>query len=178
MILTHYFPIITSNETFTHSITECSVNEQQNIAEQLSHCSGRALHRFKRFNNYILQRNETENWLYSQFLEIGGHPTTMYPFYFIVGENQQLKRDFGTNVQTLQLNTNIINCNHLSFTLGDSVGMFYSSAPNKIYLLNQLEELLSDPEFIEWQMKPLKTYHRYIEAQLWDKHYLNKIFNS
>lgn len=183
MILTHYFPLIDSNneslaEMFTSSITEYSKDKQQAIAEQLSHCSGRALRRFDQFDNYISQRQETEKWLYSSFIKAGGHPASMHPFYFILGESQQLKHDFGVGAKAIHLDTNLICYNHISFTLGDSVGIFYSSAPNQIYLFNQLENLLFDPELIQLQMKPLKPYHQYIEAQLWDKHYLNRAITS
>ncbi len=179
MILTHYFPLIDSEDEsltkiFTSSITEYNENKQQIIAEKLSHCSGRALCRFNEFNNYISRRQETEKWLYSAFLKLGTRPVSMYPFYFIVGENQQLKHDFGMGAKAIQLNTDLISCKQISFTFGDSMGVYYSSAPNKIYLLNQLENLLSDPEWIQWQMKPLELYHQYIEAQLWDKQYLSK----
>ncbi len=179
MILTHYYPKIDlinelTPKFLTSNITEYSEKEQHIIAEQLSHCSGRALNRFKRFNNYIRQRNETEKWLFSAFLNAGGCPVSLHPFYFILGESQQLKHDFGSDAKTIQLDTNLINYNHISFTLGDSVGVYISSAQKKIYLLDQIEELLSAPEFIQWQMNPLQSYHRYIEAQLWDKHYLNE----
>lgn len=174
MILTHYFPLTISNpEIVTTSITEYSEEEQQSIAAQLSHYSGRALRRFDQFSKYISKRHETENWLYSTFLEAGGQPVSIYPFYFVVGENQQLKYDFGTNVKTIKLDTNLINPIHISFTLGDSMGIYSSSAPNKIYLLNELEDMILNSELIYQQMKPLNPYHRYIEAQLWDKLYLN-----
>lgn len=178
MILTHYFPLINfDNETLTEistsNITEYSENKQRVIAEQLSHCSGRALHRFNQFNDYMSRRLETEKWLYSAFLAAGGCPVSIHPFYFILGENEQLKHDFGPNAQTLQLDTNLIHGVHISITLGDSLGIYFSSASNKIYLLNQLEDLLSDPKFIQQQMEPLEPYHQYIEVQLWDKHYLN-----
>lgn len=180
MILTHYSPLIdidneTSTEVFISTITEYGEDEQRNIAERFSHCSGRALRRFSQFNNYISQRIETEKWLYSAFLTAGGHPVSIHPFYFILGENQQLKHDFGIDTKKIQLDTDLICDNHISFTLGDSVGIYFSSASNKIYRMNQLENLLSNPEFIQWQMEPLKPYHRYIEAQLWNKYYLNKI---
>lgn len=180
MILTHYFPVIDSekrsfSKILTSSITEYSVTEQQSIANKLSLCPGRALRRFDQFNDYILKRQQTENWLYTTFLKIGGHPLCMHPFYFILGEYQQLKNDFGINAQSIQLDTNTISYDQISFTLGDSVGMFFSSAPNQIYLLDQLENLLSNPELIAQQMKPLKNYHHYIEAQLWNKDYLKEI---
>ena len=183
MILTDYFPLIDSNnksltEILTSSITEYAEKEQHVIAKQLSHYSGRALHRFNQFDKYIFQRQETEKWLYSAFLKIGGHPNSIHPFYFILGESEQLKHDFGVGAKSIQLDTNQICHNHISFTIGDSVGVFFSSAPNQIYLLNQLENLLSNPELIQWQMKPLELHHQYIEAQLWDKHYLNKAIIS
>lgn len=179
MILTHYYPQIDfvnelTSKVLISNITEYSEKEQHIIAKQLSHCSGRASNRFKRFNNYIHQRNETEKWLYSAFLTAGGCPVSFHPFYFILGENQQLKQDFGSDAKTIQLDTHLISYNHISFTLGDSVGIYVSSAQKKIYLLDQIEELLSDPKFIQWQMQPLQSYHRYIEAQLWDKHYLTE----
>lgn len=180
MILTHYFPEIVynnelSNPQIISNITEYRASEQQTIAKQLSCCPGRALRRFDQFSNYIYKRKETEKWLYSEFLKAGGQPSSMCPFYFVVGESQQLKNDFGECTKTIQLDTCLISHNHISFTLGDSVGLFYSSAPHQIYLLCQLEKLLSNPTFIQQQMKPLKLCHHYIEAQLWDKHYLNEM---
>lgn len=176
MILTHYFPNIchiSNRELFT-PITEYSVQEQQMIARRLSVKSGRALHRFNQFDVYMQKRIQTECWLCHAFQEVRGEPALSFPFYFILGQNQQLEHDFGPGSRKLVLDTMQINTRDISFTLGDSVGLYFSSALKKIYTLEEIESIAKNTTFIQEQMAPLEQYHRYIEAQLWNKHYLSK----
>ena len=178
MILTHYFPSdllqISNLDELSKSITKYSPEKQKKIAEQLSNYSGRALRRFDpdQFENYIKRRNQTEKWLYNAFLEIGGYPVSQHPFYCVLGENKYLYHDFGENTVALQLDTAEISEYHLSFTLGDSVGIYFSSAPKRIYTLKQISSLLADTTYIKKQMQHLNRYHQYIEAQLWSTKYI------
>lgn len=179
MILTHYFPnlyqdgAVSKQELFT-LITEYTPQEQQALAERLLCGSGRALRRFDRFDDYIQRRIHTEQWLYSTFLELGGQPISPCPFYFILGKNESLKCDFGAGAGELTLDTTQINAHDISFTLGDSIGLYFSPAPKRLYTLDEIESISLNTAFIQKQMAPLEPYHRYIEAQLWDKHYLNE----
>lgn len=178
MILTHYFPNIYQGEAIScskllTSITEYTVQEQQAFAAQLLHSSGRALHRFKHFNDYIHRRIQTERWLYSAYEKMSGKKVTQHPFYFILGKNERLKHDFGPDAGELVLDTNQINALDISFTLGDSIGLFFSTAPKRVYSLEEIEEISCDTAFVHNQMEPLEPYHHYIEAQLWNKFYLN-----
>ncbi len=178
MTLTHYFPnlhqdgVISTQELFT-LITEYEPEEQQALAMRLLCSPGRALRRFNRFDDYMQRRIQTEGWLYSAFLAMGGKPVSRHPFYLILGKNERLKCDFGPGAGELILDTTQINAYDLSFTLGDSIGLYFSSATKKLYSLEEIESISLNTAFVQAQMASLEPYHRYIEAQLWDKQYLN-----
>lgn len=179
MILTHYFSsqehnILQKNEILTTTITEYPIEQQYTISKILAQGSGRALRRFDNFDKYIYKRQQTEKWLYTSFKSMGGKPNTMFPYYFIVGENEQLKQDFGTYASSIQIDTDIISAYHLSFTIGDSMAIYFSNIPKQIYLIDQITKLIENDELVNEQLSSLKPYHRYIEAQLWNKDYIKK----
>ena len=179
MIITHYFPFLGKNRAFSNrelftSITEYSVREQQEVISRLATGSGRALRRFDQFENYMQRRTQTEHWLYSTFFKMGGRPSSCHPFYFILGENESLKHDFGPAAGELKLDTAEINVQDISFTIGDSIGLYFSSAQKRVYSLNEIELLSQNAVYIQKQMKLLPQYHQYIEAQLWNKVWLSK----
>lgn len=153
----------------TTSITESNIEEQHNIAKILSSYSGRALRRFDNYDSYICRRKQTELQLYNTFINRGGKPTLNTPLYFVVGENEQLKQDFGCDVKILQIDADIISEHHISFTLGDSMGLHLSKSPLKIYLLQEIVNMVGGNYDFQSSMSSLNPYHRYIEAQLWDK---------
>lgn len=179
MILTHYY--IEFNDKYnisTTSITESNIEEQHNISKILSSYSGRALRRFDNYDSYLCRRKQTELQLYNTFIKSGGRPTLNTPLYFVVGENEQLKQDFGSDVKTLQIDTDIIAEHHISFTIGDSMGLHLSNSPLKIYLLQEIVNMIDTNYNFQSSMSSLKPYHRYIEAQLWDKQYFEYIKKS
>lgn len=181
MILTHYFiPINNTNYNnnsnyYTSSIIEHDIKVQRDIAKNLSGFPGRATRRFEDYDRYLYKRQQTEEWLYHAFKAIGGIPTEVHPFYFIIGENEQLKNDFSANAKKIQIDSEQINDCHISFTLGDSMGVFFSKAQKKIYTKQQIKLIIKNADNYIHQMSFLKKYHRYIEAQLWDKQYINQI---
>ena len=85
-----------------------------------------------------------------------------------------LKQGFGINSQAYQLNLDIIDSQHITFTIGDSIAVYYSkSINNTIYNKDTIEYLFSHcNEKINYLFSKLSPKHRYIEAQLWDKKYL------
>ena len=171
MIITHYFPSSIQNK-FSHSITEYNTQQQFDIAKKLAQCDGRALRRFDKFEEYISRRVKTEEWLYEMFLEINGLPKTKNPFYFVLGEHDDLRHDFGSESSYIQLDTDQILDSFLSFTIGDSMSVLFSDAPKRIYTISQIKEIVNDTTFIDRQFEHITPNHRYIEAQLWDKRYL------
>ena len=171
MIITHYFPSSIQNK-FAHSITEYDSQQQFEIAKKLAQCDGRALRRFDKFEEYISRRVKTEEWLYKMFLEINGIPKTKNPFYFVLGEHDDLRHDFGSESSYFQLDTDQILDSYLSFTIGDSMSVLFSDAPKRIYSMSQIKEIVNDTTFIDRQFEHIIPNHRYIEAQLWDKRYL------
>lgn len=179
MIITHYFPNfcpernISGQELFT-SITEYSIPEQRIVAAQLMQSHGRALRRFDKFEEYLQRRIQTERWLYFSFLKIGGKPVSDHPFYFILGKNERLRRDFGPNTGELILDTSRINSKHISFTLGDSIGLYFSPTQRRLYSLDEIEAISLDVAYVRKQMELLEQYHQYIEVQLWNKQYLSE----
>lgn len=178
MRLTHYFPNLCwdgaiSDSALFATITECAPQEQKSLATQLLRGNGRALRRFDHFDNYMQKRTQTEQWLYSAFLRMGGQPFSCHPYYFILGESDRLKCDFGTNAGEVILDTAQINACDISFTLGDSVGICFSASQKRIYTLSEIETISLDLAFIEKEMVFLEEHHKYIEAQLWNKHYLS-----
>lgn len=176
MIITHYFPCSVQSG-ITNSITEYNTQKCIDIATELSKCDGRALRRFDKFEEYIYRRIQTEEWLYKMVLEIQGKPSVKNPFYFVLGEHDELRGDFGSNASYIQLNTDLILDYHISFTIGDSMSVLFSEAPKKIYSINQIRELVNDNDFVNSQFNYIKPSHRYIEAQLWDKKYLQQFDN-
>lgn len=171
MIITHYFPSSIQNE-ITHSITEYNTQQQFDIAKELAKCNGRALRRFDKFEEYIYRRIQTEEWLYKMFLVTNGSPSIKNPIYFVLGEHEGLRHDFGPNSSYIQLDTDLILSCHISFTIGDSMSVLFSEAPKRLYTINQFNYFVNDNAFVNSQFKYIKSSHRYIEAQLWDKRYL------
>lgn len=178
MRLTHYFPNlcwdgVTSDSALFATITEYAPQEQKTLATQLLRGNGRALRRFDHFDDYIQKRTQTERWLYSAFLRMGGRPCSCHPYYFILGESERLKCDFGPNAREVTLDTSQINASDISFTLGDSVGICFSASQKRIYALSEIEPISLDVALVKREMAFLEEHHRYIEAQLWNKRYLN-----
>lgn len=171
MIITHYFPHSIRNG-ITHSITEYNPQQQFSIAKELAKCNGRALRRFDKFEEYIHRRIKTEEWLHKMVLKMNGSPNIRNPIYFVLGEHDELRHDFGPNSSYIQLDTDLILSCHISFTIGDSMSVLFSEAPKKIYTINQINFLVNNNAFVNSQFQYIKPSHRYIEAQLWDKRYL------
>lgn len=174
MIISHYYPSVLNLEKgkITNSITEYNYNIQTSISRQLSKLNGRAMRRFDNYSDYISKRLLVENWLYYEFKNKGGIPNTRHPFYFIIGENDDLKNDFGTDAGIIQLDTDGISKLHISFTIGDSMSVFYlDSKHRKIYTLDEIGKIINEPKTIDNFFSIIPQKHHYIEVQLWDKKY-------
>lgn len=145
------------------------------IAAQLCQLTGTAYERFKVIHDYYPKRLETERWLYEEAKKIGIYPSYKSPWYFVLGDSSILKSGFGVNSYQYKIDLNLINRTDISFTIGDSIGVYYLPTVYKVLyakeeIINMINNHILDLPY-EYQL--LQPKHRYIEAQLWtDKYFI------
>lgn len=140
------------------SITECCSGD---VIKKLSDMDGQAFHRFRNFDWYAKQRNQTEKWLYDAFVQRGGRPTLVHPRYFVLGESKLLRYGFGGNAATIRIPLDRVDGAHVSFTLDDSMKLFLDAEQPRIWLKDEIVE------------KMLSAKGAYVEAQIWDLRYFD-----
>lgn len=171
MYITHY----TANIGFNFKkITQYNEEERKNIAYKLSTIDGSALNRFHNLSYYYKRRIETEHWLYNSALNLNIKAKVRSPWYFVLCENPLMSEGFGNNSTSYRIALNDIHNDDITFTIGDSIAVFYSNIENKtIYTKNSLFQLIKNNVFqIGNIFNKLNVQHRYIEAQLWNETYI------
>ncbi len=170
MFITHYYP---ENYPSLSRITQYSDSERVLISNKLSELNGSALSRFKAFEQYYKRRIQTEVWLYNKAKEIHLQPAEKSPWYFVLGENLHMHRGFGTNAKLLRLELSDINDADISFTIGDSIAIYFSdNVPHKLFDKEQILNIYNHEQHkIDEVYRHLKIQHQYIEAQLWTDKY-------
>lgn len=171
MVITHYY---TQNSKPFQSITDLPTSLRQNLCKLFTPNTNRAFIRFKDYDTYINNRIKTEEWLYYEFIKIGGIPLVYHPLYFVLGESTYLKNCFGKNTLAMQLDITHIPATDISFTLRDSVQLYLSAVePHDIYNIERLNRWIN----LHFSSMPqLENYmnqrHIYVEAQLWNPHWI------
>lgn len=170
MHITHYYPI---NCPAFSRITQYSDEEQKEIVKILSSMNGSALTRFKNFDTYYQKRIQTEMWLYeaSKILHISSNEKS--PWYFVLGDNVLMDKGFGSYAQAYRLNLDLIDPSHITFTIGDSIAMYFSpNIKNELFDKKTiLDFYINKNHKINEIYKYLQPQHQYIEAQLWSNKY-------
>lgn len=170
MYITHYYP----NEKYLFKkITEYNQENLKKVLKKLCKYDGTAYERFRNFEMYYPQRLETERWLHSQAKRIGIIPETDSPWYFVLGESDVISAGFGVFAFTYQINLDNISSKHITFTLGDSMGVFLSKNPHKrVYNMEEIIKMHLNNNLIYIEdYNYLQEKHKYIEAQLWTSRY-------
>lgn len=170
MYITHY---CSDKKFLLNKITEYNQEQLKEVAGELCKYNGCAYERFKNFETYYPQRLITEKWLYVEAKKKGIMPETNSPWYFVLGHSEILSTGFGNFAFKYQLCLEEISIKHISFTLGDSMGVFklpdvYRNVYNKdeiicMYKSNDLKNIDT--------FNLLQEKHKYIEAQLWTDQY-------
>ena len=159
------------------SITELPLEEAKKLAKQLySGNSCRAHRRFgAEFERYYGDRRKAEQWMYDMFCELGGKPETKHPYYFTVQLSEALSENYG-EYRMIQIDLDEIADSDISFTLGDSMALYYTEKLHQVYtktdLLKHLELYDND---VNKMLEHKKEQAVFIEAQLWNDKYLKII---
>lgn len=142
------------------------------VVSRLSQLPGEAYGRFRNYEWYAPLRKETEQWLYRNFVQIGGTPKILNPIYFVLGYSEYLEACYGKDVKIYQIKLDEISEQEISFTLSDSMSIHVSGEERKVLTKKDLYK------FIENQKTTLQEYiidldndHKYIEAQIWNNCY-------
>lgn len=159
------------------SITQLPEREAFEVAKALSARSECFAHRRfgADFPMYYEHRLRTEEWLYAQFVELGGAPETRHPYYFALERCESLKRNFECG-QEIRLPLDIIDDKHVSFTYGDSVAVMNEPIRKppflKAELLARIDECGGD---VNAFLSAIYAPYKLIEAQIWTDKYFTQI---
>lgn len=158
-----------TNSCKCKSITELPFLEAKAVADHLYQNSPCTAHRRfgPDFAQYYNDRQKAEQWLHDHFINSGGNPQSKHPLYFVVQYTEEPVFDFG-NYQTFRLNLNDIADEDVSFSLGDSMHLYYQGVLNHLLTKNDLLELLRTHEP---DMHNFLSKTGLIEAHLWNHSY-------
>ncbi len=157
------------------SITELPLKEAKKLAEKLhTDISCRAHRRFgASFERYYEDRCKAEQWMRESFRKLGGVPERSHPLYFSVQPSEMLSESYGEHCIT-EIDLDEVADTDISFTIGDSMALYYTEKLHQLYtkngLLKQLELYDND---VNKMLKQDKGQSTFIEAQLWNDKYLN-----
>lgn len=156
-----------------YNILNSNKEDSNHLLEMLKSNPNKAYNRFRNYDWYIEQREKTENWLYSEFVKLGGTPKSLHPLYFVLGESKYLKSCYGDTARVKSLYLHQVDTNEISFTLEDSLSIFVSKESHKkVYTYSGLfEELGANNESISRRVVQLYEQRKYIEVQVWNPIY-------
>ncbi len=104
----------------------------------------------------------------------GGTPERNHPLYFTVQPSVVLSENYGEHC-AIKIDLDEVADGDISFTLGDSMALFYTEKLHQVYtkndLLKQLELYDNDVNRI---LRQNGEQIAFIEAQLWNDMYLKK----
>lgn len=158
------------------SITNLSLEEAINLAGRLHNNSSCKAHRRfgSDFVRYYKDRKKAEQFLYDGFQKLGGIPRVKYPLYFTLQDFEGFSANFDEH-REIKLDLNEIAESDVSFTLGDSMALYYKGELNRVFtkseLLKQLE--LKNNNVAEL-LNSIGEQCGFIEAQLWNYKYCRK----
>jgi hypothetical protein len=162
------------------SITRLTKSESYALAKKLSEDTTAKKNRYgDYFDTYYHKRLRTEDWLYNEFIKLGGKPETKHPIYFVLLENSRLCDYFG-NGCIKQILLKSIPSEYISFTPRDSMhlidmGRTENTVWRKETLFKMLDTTgLSIPDFINDITTKYENPGGYIEVQLWSDRYIRE----
>ena len=156
------------------SITRLPLTEATKLAEQLYRNSTCKAHRRfgTNFFQYYENRKKAEQWMYQQFQQLGGHPKTANPLYFSLQSSSVLADNYDDGKE-IRLNLDAIADVDISFTLGDSMALYYTESLNRLLTKRELLALLGSYDHDMGALIQASGEHcAFIEAQLWNDRYI------
>jgi len=127
------------------------------------------------FANYYDTRLKAEKRLYDKFITLGGKPKEKHPLYFYV-HGWDLSKKFWANSVTEKLELDDINASDISFTFGDSHVENDTPERNRLFMKDELLELIPKHGGIEGLLAYVQSQLGYamIEAHLWNDEYVSR----
>lgn len=127
-----------------------------------------AFNRFADFVNYYPLRHKTDEYLYNNFIRLGGRPKERHPLSFVLQGSAYLDNWFGKGASH-KLRLDEVSADSVSFTLGDSCAQLERAGKIQQITKQQLLNMISDFDGGEEAfVKHIAERYTYIEAQLWD----------
>ena len=166
------------------SLNELPFDQANRIKKR--HCEKYSIGGFYKEPEYLVQRKEIEDWMFSQFIRKGGRPKDKTPVYMFLGNGPIGEYDIRTDIQKGAMGYKIfihqLSIDTVSFCYPDSMyEMEYdeNGIPYDGHRTNTPEVLLySDLEEYIKKNNVDKNPKFCIEAQVWDKERLNSIWEK
>ena len=156
------------------NIVRLPKEEAFSLASQMAiqNVGSTAFWRFADFENYYSLRMRQDNYLYNEFIAMGGKPKEEHPLSFVLQGSEYLNHWFDKGTITKIPIQNILS-KHISITYGDSGATL--ERDGKINLISKdmlINSILNYPGTIDEYMEEIVTKHYYIEVQLWSDDYI------
>lgn len=146
-------------------------DEAFSLAERLAKANpdAAAFYRFADFANYYPRRLAADQFLYENFLRLGGRPKERHPLSFVLQGSGYLENWFG-NGPAYRVPLRKVPPDRVSFTLGDSCAQYERTGTVRQLTLDQLLARMEGFSGTEAFLRDVsERWHcSYIEAQLWD----------
>lgn len=161
------------NSEACKSIISLSLEDAKKLAENLyKNSSCKAHRRFGDvFVSYYQDRKKVEQWIFDNFIKLGGTPKLKHPIYFTLQDSKEFADNFYP-YKEIKLRLNEIEDEDISFTFGDSMKLYYDGTLNKVFTK---KELLKHLELIDRKNKEhlsnIIEQYGIIEAQVWNDKY-------
>ncbi|HWT27741.1 MAG TPA: hypothetical protein VN131_07360 [Mobilitalea sp.] len=163
------------------SITRLPEKKAYDMARMLSEKTTSRKNRYgDYFDTYYHKRLRTEEWLYDEFIKLGGKPETEHPIYFVLTENQSLNDYFGNGIVN-RISLSSISSEHISFTPRDSMHLMdMGRYENTVWRIETLIKMFNESgmtisNFIDNITAKYERPGGYIEVQLWSDRYLQHL---
>jgi hypothetical protein len=182
MFLTHYYD--RADRPF-QSLSALSDRHALKTISNLQQRNGLVYRRFKNPENYLKFRHETETWLRNEFIDKGGNPASIYPYYFVINRSIWIEEGYNRNFNKLEIPISDFDPQQISFTYPDSIVSYWLKTQidkdyyqpeyhGQVFLLDEILKLVDRfgiPDR-EWQTQSHRKYDLFIEAQVWniDRH--------
>ncbi len=126
-----------------------------------------AFYRFADFENYYRERLETDEFLFEEFVRLGGNPLYKHPLSFVLQGSEYLHEWFDKGIVT-RLTLSAIPDEQISFTYGDSMSTRKREGELTMLTKTMLLELLENyPGTPEEFVKEINEKYGYMEVQVW-----------
>ncbi len=162
------------------SLSSLPKEEALCIIANLQGRNGAVYRRFRDPEQYLRQRQETENWVRDEFIRKGGEPISTYPQYFVIEQSVWIEEGYNGQSRIVQFPISAFSPKHVSFTYPDSMLSYWLKGQTaqvfyrpeyhgQVFTWNEIRKIIDKfgiPRE-EWRTEEVRRYDLFIEAQVW-----------